>query len=142
MVFPAIAQMPVGNPIYGTDAYGNPVDANGNPVQLDANGNPIVDGYGNDAYTWGRDTTQAEEKNHSYRFIRLEYRRTLRQHHSRRRGHAAEQFPELQPDGRPYGTIQLSGKPGFSPACPAFSWTANLTAISSLPTRSTISILR
>ena len=62
MVFPAIAQMPVGNPIYGTDAYGNPVDANGNPVQLDANGNPIVDGYGNDAYTWGRDTTQAEEK--------------------------------------------------------------------------------
>ena len=31
MVFPAIAQMPVGNPIYGTDAYGNPVDANGNP---------------------------------------------------------------------------------------------------------------
>ena len=62
MVFPAIAQMPVGNPIYGTDAYGNPVDANGNPVQLDANGNPVVDGYGNDAYTWGRDTTQAEEK--------------------------------------------------------------------------------
>ena len=62
MVFPAIAQMPIGNPIYGTDAYGNPVDANGNPVQLDANGNPIVDGYGNDAYTWGRDTTQAEEK--------------------------------------------------------------------------------
>ena len=53
MVFPAIAQMPVGNPIYGTDAYGNPVDANGNPVQLDANGNPVVDGYGNDAYTWG-----------------------------------------------------------------------------------------
>jgi len=62
MVSPAIAQMPIGNPIYGTDAYGNPVDANGNPVQLDANGNPIVDGYGNDAYTWGRDTTQAEEK--------------------------------------------------------------------------------
>ena len=62
MVFPAIAQMPVGQPIYGTDAYGNPVDANGNPVQLDANGNPVVDGYGNDAYTWGRDTTQAEEK--------------------------------------------------------------------------------
>ena len=62
MVFPAIAQMPVGNPIYGTDAFGNPVDANGNPVQLDANGNPVVDGYGNDAYTWGRDTTQAEEK--------------------------------------------------------------------------------
>ena len=62
MVFPAIAQMPIGNPIYGTDAYGNPVDANGNPVQLDANGNPVVNGYGNDAYTWGRDTTQAEEK--------------------------------------------------------------------------------
>ena len=61
-LFPAIAQMRVGNPIYGTDAYGNPVDANGNPVQLDANGNPVVDGYGNDAYTWGRDTTQAEEK--------------------------------------------------------------------------------
>ena len=29
-------------PIYGTDAYGNPVDANGNPVQLDANGNPVI----------------------------------------------------------------------------------------------------
>ena len=62
MVPPAMAQMPVGNPIYGTDAYGNPVDANGNPVQLDANGNPVIDGYGNDAYTWGRDTTQAEDK--------------------------------------------------------------------------------
>ena len=62
MVSPAMAQMPVGNPIYGTDAYGNPVDANGNPVQLDANGNPVIDGYGNDAYTWGRDTTHAEDK--------------------------------------------------------------------------------
>ena len=62
MVSPAMAQMPVGNPIYGTDAYGNPVDANGNPVHLDANGNPVIDGYGNDAYTWGRDTTQAEDK--------------------------------------------------------------------------------
>ena len=73
------------------------------------------DGYGNDAYTWGRDTTQAEDKIIPYRLIRLEYRRTFRQHHSRRRGHAAEQFPELQPDGRAYGTVQLSGQLGFSP---------------------------
>ncbi len=66
-----MAQVPVGNPIYGTDAFGNPVDANGNPIPLDANGNPIpldangnpiTDSYGNDAYVWGRDTTQSSEK--------------------------------------------------------------------------------
>lgn len=56
----AMAQFPTTP--YGTDAYGNPVDANGNPLQLDANGNPIYDGNGNDSYIWGRDTTSSEEK--------------------------------------------------------------------------------
>lgn len=59
-MLPAMAQFPTTP--YGTDAYGNPVDANGNPLQLDANGNPVYDGNGNDNYIWGRDTTSSEEK--------------------------------------------------------------------------------
>ena len=59
---PAWAQFPTGDSPYGTDAYGNPVDANGNPLQYDANGNPILDGNGNDAFIWGRDTTDNNQK--------------------------------------------------------------------------------
>ena len=60
LALPALAQTPVNAP-YGTDAFGNPVDANGNPVQLDEFGNPIFDGSGNDSFIWGRDTTQEEK---------------------------------------------------------------------------------
>ncbi len=50
---PAIAQFPTTeNAPYGTDANGNP---------LDVNGNPLLNGMGNDNYIWGRDTTSKEE---------------------------------------------------------------------------------
>ena len=60
MAIPALAQNNINAP-FGTDANGNPVDANGNPVQTDEFGNPIFDGSGNDAYIWGRDTSQTEK---------------------------------------------------------------------------------